>query len=182
MKWTIRKLRDSRDELVPIEVDVDIKEQAISRDDSIIHLEPVHVSGYFVVREPDIILHCNADVVITLPSTRSLKPVEVDLTFPIKERYVYPEDDVNADDYEETTIVLEHDYINLEQAVLETLLLSLPQRVVGPDEVEEDLPKGNHWAVLTEDEYHQQQDEAKPEIDPRLAKLQSLLNEDNETE
>lgn len=182
MKWTIRKLRDSKDELITVEADLDITEQAISRDDSIIHLEPVHVSGYFVVREPDIILHCNADVVITLPSTRSLKPVKVDLSFPIKERYVYPEDDVNADDYEETTIVLEHDYIDLEQAVLETLLLSLPQRVVGPDEQEEELPKGNDWAVLTEDEYHQQQEAAKPDVDPRLAKLQSLLIENNETE
>lgn len=182
MKWTIRKLRESKDQLVSIDVTLDINEQATSRDASIIHLEPVHVSGYFVVREQDIVLHCQSKAVVTLPSTRSLKPVPVNLEFTVDERYVYEENDAYTDEYEETTIVLEHDYIDLEQAVLETLLLNLPQRVVGEDDEVTALPKGDDWTVLTEDEYHQQQQAAKPEIDPRLAKLQSLLNEDNETE
>lgn len=182
MKWTIRKLRESKQELLSFDEVLDIAEQATLRGASIIHLEPVHVSGYFVVRELDIVLHCQAEVVITLPSTRSLNPVELTLTVPIKERYVYPEQDVDVDDYEEITIVLEHDYIDLEQAVLESLLLNLPQRVVSEDEEGDALPTGNDWAVLTEDEYHQQQQAVKSEIDPRLAKLQSLLNANNDAE
>lgn len=182
MKWTIRKLRESKQALLSFDEVLDITEQAALREASIIHLEPVHVSGYFVVREQDFVLHCTAKADITLPSTRTLEPVRMELEIPIKERYVYPKDDVDAEEYEETTIVLEHDYIDLEQAVLESLILNLPQRVVGEDEEKVDLPKGNHWTVLTEDEYHQQQEEAKPEVDPRLAKLQSLLNENIETE
>ncbi|HFI0464493.1 TPA: DUF177 domain-containing protein [Streptococcus suis] len=182
MKWTIRKLRESKQELLSFDEVLDIAEQATLRQASIIHLEPVHVSGYFVVREQEILLHCTADAVITLPSTRSLKPVTLDLSIPIKERYVYPEFDADADLFEETTIVLEHDYIDLEQAVLESLILNIPQRVVGNDEEEDALPKGNHWAVLTEDEYHQQQADQVEETDPRLAKLQSLLNEYQNTD
>lgn len=182
MKWTIRKLRESKQELLSFDEVLNIAEQATLREASIIHLEPVHVSGYFVVREQEFVLHCIAKAVITLPSTRSLNPVTFEMEVPIRERYVYPEDDTDAEEYEETTIVLEHDYIDLEQAVLESLILNLPQRVVGEDEEEAKLPKGNDWAVLTEDEYHQQQEEAKPEVDPRFAKLQSLINENNEAE
>lgn len=181
MKWTIRKLRESKQELLSFDEVLNIAEQATSREASIIHLEPVHVSGYFVVREQEILLHCDAHISITLPSSRSLDPTEVKLDIPIKERYVYPELDVSVDQYEETTIVLEHDYIDLEQAVLESLLLNLPQRVVSKEELEQPLPKGNHWTVLTEDEYHQQQ-EQEDGVDPRLAKLQSLLNEYQNTD
>ncbi|MBD3949824.1 DUF177 domain-containing protein [Tuanshanicoccus lijuaniae] len=182
MKWTIRKLRESKQELLSFDEVLDIAEQATLREASIIHLEPVHVSGYFVVREQDIVLHCTANVVITLPSTRTLEPVEMSMNVPIKERYVYPENDVDANDYEEITLVLEHDYIDLEQAVLESILLNLPQRVVSEAEEQATLPKGNDWAVLTEDEYQQQQQATKPEVDPRLAKLQSLLNANNDAE
>lgn len=182
MKWTIRKLRESKQELLSFDEVLNITDQAMTRENSIIHLEPVHVSGYLVVREQDIVLHCMVNAVITLPSTRSLNPVTLNVEVPIRERYVYPKDDTDADDYEETTIVLEHDYIDLEQAVLESLILNLPQRVLGEEEETAELPKGNDWAVLTEDEYHQQREEDKSEVDPRFAKLQSLLNENNETD
>ena len=102
---------------------------------------------------------------------------------PIKERYVYPEYDQKADEFEETTIVLEHDYIDLEEAVIDSLILNLPMRVVGEDELSTELPSGNDWSVVTEEDYQQQQKKEQAEqVDPRFASLKALLNEDNADE
>ena len=150
---------------------------------SILHLTPVQVTGYFVAHGQEIFLHCTASTVMTLPSTRSLEPVPVHLQVPIDERYVMPEYDANADEYEETTIVLEHDYIDLELAVIDALLLNLPMRVVGEEEETAALPSGKDWAVLTETDYLASLERQSSEAgDPRFANLKALLNEANADE
>lgn len=180
MKWTIRKLRTRLNELWHFDEVLDVQSEVKSRNTSIIQVEPVNVKGYFLTREQEIILHCQASVKVTMPSTRSLQPVAVDLEFPISERYVYPEFDVDHDQYEETTIVLEHDYIDLELAVVDSLILNLPVQVIGEQELDAELPSGHYWSVVTEDEYkkHKVQEDSQ-EIDPRFASLKALLNEDN---
>lgn len=183
MKWTVKKLREKRNDLNHFDVLIDVPETLLSRDASIIHVEPVQVIGYFVAREQEILLHSQMNAMLTLPSTRSLKPVQVMIEAPINERYVYPEYDTNADDYEETTIVLEHDYIDLALAVVDTILLNLPLRVVAEDEENEALPSGKDWQVFSEDDFQQKQNEEKSEsIDPRFAGLKALLNEDHSDE
>ncbi|MDO4432060.1 MAG: YceD family protein [Aerococcaceae bacterium] len=180
MKWTIRKLREHRGELLHFDVTLALEESLQARENSIIHLAPVQVAGYILARETEFILHCQAKTVVTLPSTRTLQPVEVPMEVPISERYVYEEHDANAEDYEETTIVLEYDYIDLEVAVIDSLLLNLPVRVVGENELSSELPSGKHWSVVTEDDYQQQKvAEQSEQIDPRFASLKALLNEDN---
>lgn len=94
-----------------------------------------------------------------------------------------PEYDANADEYEETTIVLEHDYIDLELAVIDALLLNLPMRVVGEEEETAALPSGKDWAVLTEMDYLASLERQSSEAgDPRFASLRALLNEANADE
>lgn len=183
MKWTIRKLREQKDSLLHFDVELNVEVALCEREPMIIHSEPVQVAGYFFAREQEILLHCQAKTVVTLPSTRSLKPVPVIMDVPIKERYVYPEYDQKADEFEETTIVLEHDYIDLEEAVIDSLILNLPMRVVGEDELSTELPSGNDWSVVTEEDYQQQQKKEQAEqVDPRFASLKALLNEDNADE
>ncbi|UUX34203.1 YceD family protein [Fundicoccus culcitae] len=183
MKWTIRRIKESPDGVLTFDELIHVAEAIQMRNKSVVNLEPVQVSGYLSAIDNEIILHCQAKVNITLPSTRSLKPVLLQLTIPIKERYVYPNFDTNLQDYEETTIVLEHDYIDLESAVIDAILLNLPMRVLAEDEGNHDLPKGNDWMVLTEEDYKRQQKEASDQkIDERFAGLQSLFNELKEEE
>lgn len=183
MKWTVRKLREQQGSLLHFDTTLELEAAVKHRESSIIHLAPVQVAGYFFAREQEILLHCQASTVVTLPSTRTLSPVPVKLDVPIKERYVYPEYDGEIDEFEETTIVLEHDYIDLEEAVIDSLILSLPMRVVGDDELSAELPSGNDWSVVTEDDYQQRKAKEKAEtVDPRFASLKALLNEDNADE
>lgn len=183
MKWTIKKLREQQDSLLHFDTVLEIEAVAKERESSIIHLAPVQVAGYFLARGQEVLLHCQASTVVTLPSTRTLSPVPVKLELPIKERYVYAEYDGDIDEFEETTIVLERDYIDLEEAVIDSLILNLPMRVVGDDELSAELPSGKDWSVVTEDDYQQRKATEKAEtLDPRFASLKALLNEDKTDE
>lgn len=183
MKWTLRKIREHRDEVFKFDVELDVEAKIQMIEPSILHLTPVQVTGYFVTHGQEIFLHCHAKTVMTLPSSRSLKPVPVEIVVPIDERYVEPEFDANADEYEETTIVLEHDYIDLELAVIDSLLLNLPIQVIGEEEREAALPSGNEWVVISEDDYLAQVARQKEEtVDPRFASLKALLNENQKDE
>lgn len=181
MKWTIKQIREYKNELMDFDVELSVFEQVKSRNDEIIDLEKVRVAGYLSAQEQDIVLHCQLQTVITLPSSRSLKPVAVELNIPIRERYVYPEHAENIGDYVETTIELEHDYIDLETAVVDAILLNIPIRVIAPEEAEGELPSGRDWQVITEEDYqtHQEQEKAAT-IDPRLEALKTLLVNEND--
>lgn len=182
MKWTIRQLKDHPDDIINFEESLDIKEQLMERNPSILDVESVNVNGYFVPSNEDIILHGQIDTRLTVPSSRSLEPVSLHLNIPISERYVYEEYDGNVGEYEETTIVLQYDYIDLDAAVTDNIAINIPTRVLKPGEEDGDLPSGNDWTVVTEEEYEQNLAEEKAEtVDPRFAALKTLLdNEDEE--
>lgn len=181
MKWTIRQIREDKDDLLNFDVELSIFDQIKLRDDSIIDLDPVRVVGYFVAYEQNIVLHCQLTTVITLPSSRSLKPVRVDLSVPISERYFLRGQAYNAEDYEETAIELEFDYIDLDAAVIDVVLLNLPVRVIAPDEEDGAMPSGKNWTVVTEDAYNAQKVEEQVEsVDPRFEALRTLKLKDDE--
>ncbi|XJS11367.1 YceD family protein [Aerococcaceae bacterium WGS1372] len=183
MKWTIRQIRDHVDDIVQFEESLDIKEALMERDASIIDVDTVSINGYFVPSNDEIILHGQIKASLVVPSSRSLEPVSLQLEIPIKERYVYEEYDGNIEDYEETTIILEHDYIDLDTAVADVIVLNIPIQVIKPEEQESELPSGNHWRVVTEEEYEQQQAKEKSEtVDSRFAALKTLLNNNDEDE
>lgn len=183
MKWTIRQIRDSADDIFRFEESLNIKEALMERDASIIDVEAVSINGYFVPSNDEIILHGQINVSLVVPSSRSLEPVSLQLDIPIKERYVYEEFDGNIEDYEETTIILEHDYIDLDTAVADVIALNIPIQVIKPEEEDSELPSGNHWTVVTEEEYEQQQAKEKAEmVDSRFATLKTLLNNNDEDE
>ena len=46
------------------------------------------------------------------------------------------------------------------------------------DEEGQELPKGNNWDVLTEEEYQNRQEEIEA-VDPRFSALKTLLNKDD---
>lgn len=179
MKWTLKQIRDYRDQVLNFETELLIEDALIKREPTVIHLDPVQVAGYLVARGQEYVLHCQLETTITLPSSRTLEPTPVKLSLPIKERYVGIEDDSDVDEYEETTIVLEHDYIDLEPAVLDAISLNLPVRVIGEHEDDDYLPSGNDWTVVTEESYQQQIEKDKSnKIDPRFANLKALLDTD----
>ncbi|WPJ91224.1 YceD family protein [Facklamia hominis] len=179
MKWTIRQIHDqSREGILSFEETLDIQAAIKERKSEIIAISPVQAKGYFVDRQEDIFLHCQLKAKVTLPSTRSLKPVQVPLEIEVKERYVQPGMDETLLDYEETTLTLDNDYIDLITSAVDNILLNLPYKVLASDEEGQELPKGNNWDVLTEEEYQNRQEEIET-VDPRFSALKTLLNKDD---
>lgn len=180
MKWTLREIREYPEDIMPFDVKLSIEEELIKKEPSIISVEEVQVQGYLSPINEAIVLHGDIKAKLTLPSSRSLNPVEVVLHLPVKERYVTPEDDVQDDDSDEITLVLEHDYVDLDNAVIDSIVVNIPQRVLAPGEDDAHLPTGKDWEVLTEDQFVERTHEKKANtIDPRFEALKTLLPEDH---
>ena len=179
MKWTLREIRDYPEDLMPFATELKVEDQLKAKDSSIISVDFVKVEGYLTALDQAYIMHGTIETQLILPSTRSLQPVEVALTIPIKERYVMAENDVSDDTFEEITIVLDHDYIDLDTVVVDSIIVNLPYRVLGPGEDEADLPSGKDWEVLTQDQYEARlQEEKENHVDPRFAALKTIFKED----
>lgn len=182
MRWTIQEIKAYPEDVMPINGTIDVASAIHQRNDTdVVDVKQVTVSGYLTAVDQEVVVHGTILADLVLASTRTMNPVDVTLEIPLKERYVDPiYANQNVDEYEETTIPLEDDVVDLEQAVADLVVLNLPQRVIGPDEDDDHLPVGNDWEVITEDDYLARFESEEEIVDPRLAKLQQLL--DNEEE
>ena len=78
---------------------------------------------------------------------------------------------------DEEILVLDNDTIDLTDSIEDNILLAIPMQVFSEEELQAtDLPKGNDWEVVSEEDYLQKKESAET-IDPRLAKLSELFNE-----
>jgi uncharacterized protein len=79
---------------------------------------------------------------------------------------------------DEEILVLDTDTIDLTDSIEDNILLAIPMQVFSEEELRTtDLPKGNDWEVVSEEDYLQKKEEVAETIDPRLAKLSELFNE-----
>ncbi len=78
---------------------------------------------------------------------------------------------------------LDGDWVDLEPAVEDHILLSIPLQVLSQEELSEDkMPSGNDWEVVTQEALEERRKQQKEQsVDPRLASLQSFFEKD-ETE
>ena len=181
MKWSLLELRKYQDMPLTFEETLDLKDELMARDNQIIDLAPVVVKGMVTVSKTDYLLHYTVDTVITFPSTRSLEPVELPMQFTVNELFMTPEQYQQRDDLvpEEEILILETQTLDLDDSVADNILLEIPMQVLTEEEKHStDLPSGNDWVVLSEEEYQQQESEEQVTIDPRLAKLSSLFEEE----
>lgn len=184
MKWSLLELRKYQDMPLTFEEVLNLTDELTERDNQIINLAPVKVTGLVTVSKKEYILHYTVETVITLPSTRSLEPVELPMSFSVDEVFMTPEQYQQRDEHipEEEILILEAQTLDLDSSVADNILLEIPMQVLTEEEKHSnDLPSGNDWVVISEDDFLQQKDsQVEPTIDPRLAKLSSLLNEEEE--
>ncbi|MDU6523476.1 MAG: YceD family protein, partial [Enterococcus sp.] len=84
------------------------------------------------------------------------------------------------DERDEEILVIDNDTIDLTDSIEDNILLAIPLQVFSEEEKQAtDLPKGNDWEVVSEEEYFQKKESAET-IDPRLAKLSELFNEEDD--
>ncbi len=176
MKWSLNELGQIGSTPFQFDEVVDLTDSIGKRNSEITAISPAHVSGFFVVDSLGLLGSFKVSVKVTLPSTRSLKLVEVPLDFEVSEYYVsYRTHDLSRFDANDVVIILENDIFNLDQAVEDNILLQIPTRVLTTDEeASASLPQGKDWEV-SDDSRNDQIRKDKNTVDPRLAKLKDFF-------
>lgn len=182
MKWTLSELHRYSSEPLHINDTLDLNDLLTkSFPDVILAVQPVKVDGYVMYDQGDATVATHVKTTVTVPSSRSLTPVQLPLDFEFSETYI--DDPSHRDRYEDDEVVfLIHsgDTINFDQAVAENIIEQIPLRVLSEDERQgKPMPTGKGWQVISEDDYQAKKQKDKP-VDPRLAKLKKLFPDQDE--
>ncbi|MCP3026224.1 DUF177 domain-containing protein [Halobacillus sp. A5] len=169
MKFPLQKLNQSGDDPFKFEEEVDVTELEDMKND-IRKISPVHVEGEAVKFGDDITVAFTAEGEMTLPCARTL--VDVPYPFQIKGHEQFNVSPYYEEEGESEIHPVRGEVLDLTPYIKENILLEVPTRIFSddPETQEQALTEGKGWQVITEEP----EDE---KIDPRMAKLQSLLNE-----
>lgn len=186
VKFSLKQLEMTKGEPFYFSQTLEIEKNLKQRDSEIIECSPVRIDGFLLFEGSSIIAQFDCTLDITLPSSRSLEPVIVKMSIPVVERYIPLSSNYQSisDDSLEVIIPLEDDWIDLQPAVEDHVLLSIPLRVLTPsEELEENMPSGTDWEVVSEERHRlKKQRQKEQSIDPRLAGLQSFFEKDETDE
>ncbi|SFH66715.1 YceD family protein [Pisciglobus halotolerans] len=185
MKWSLNELYKYREEPFNFSDTIDLKESLMKRDNEILDASPIHFDGILAIDEEELILHMNVSLELTLPSARSLEPVNYPMAFTIDEIYIpRTAGDIKEDNEDEVVIKLEHDWIDLTESIEDSVLLHLPLQVFTEEEKErQEMPSGENWTVISEEDYFSsEKPDSSETIDPRLAGLKDFFKDDSSEE
>ncbi|WP_162012846.1 YceD family protein [Streptococcus sp. S784/96/1] len=158
---------------------LDIKEALLERDCSILDITDVRVTGHISYDAGLYLLNYQLSYTITLPSSRSMEAVVLNEILPISEVFIEEADAKEKAELveEDLVLVVEGETISLEESVVDNILLNIPLRVLTSEEERDDqMPSGNAWTVLTEEQYQAQQEEKAAANNP-FASLNGLFDE-----
>lgn len=181
LKWSISNLREYSHKPLTFDETLTLKKELMERDADILDLEQVRVQGQVLYSRGDFVVRGVLNTKATLPSTRSLTPTTVPVHFEFKE--IYLSDPDHAEDYEDDDLLfpLESEWLDLMPAVKDNVLLALPLQVLTPEErAATELPSGDNWNLLTEDDL--EEEKPKPEERPNnpFAGLKGMFPDDDD--
>ncbi|KRK79938.1 hypothetical protein FD03_GL000114 [Companilactobacillus nodensis DSM 19682 = JCM 14932 = NBRC 107160] len=184
LNWEVQDVRKYKDKPFDFKETLDLKKELMERSDDIIDTEAVQVEGQLFNDNGLVISDIKVETKVTLPSTRSLTPVDLPLKIRINEAYNI--DDIDTEELDENTIIIpiddEHPTIDVYESVLDNILLSIPSQVLTEDEEKgKNMPSGKNWEVISEEDYQKQKEEDK-QVNPEFAKLKNLFKDNEEKE
>lgn len=162
------------------EKELDLKDQLIARDETVIDLQHLKAVGVVSFDDGLYLLNYQLSYDLTLPSSRSMEAVTISEDYPVSEVFIAAADVSSKKELVEENLVLiiEDDEINLSESILDNILLNIPLKVLTKEEERsETMPEGNDWVVLTEEQYQAMKEEEKQENSP-FASLSGLFDED----
>lgn len=145
-----------------------------SMDNDIRKLKPVRVQGECAIDGDEIIFTLNITGEMILPCARTL--ADVTYPFDINEVEVFSSSTYyGKEEIENEIYPVEGELLDLTPCLLENVLLAIPFRVFSEDEevLKNALYEGDGWELSFEEDEEEEQAQT---IDPRLQKLQSLLD------
>lgn len=163
MKWSLQELNKKHS--VEFETAFNLKQELTSREPEILDVSEILVNGRVDADGGIYSLNFTADYTLTMPSSRSLAPVEVPMMLTVSELFATQayfeanQADLDAD----MLFILDKDLIDLAESVADNILLEIPLRVLTDEEKQSDeLPSGSAWQVLSEDDYAALQAQPEP--------------------
>lgn len=154
---------------IQFNVSLDIKDRLMKRCKDVLDIKDVVAKGVVSYDDGLYLLNYTLNYAITLPSSRSMLPVELHQQESVSELFVEAIDIPSKEDLvrDNLVLILESETIDLEESVIDNILLTIPMQVLTQEEqISNTMPSGEHWAVLTEEQYHDLQVDKKKENNP----------------
>ena len=156
LKWSLAELHKQPAGILMLDEKVDMTDSLKKRDAELMDVSLIDIQGTISIEASSrYFVDLTLNVILTLPSSRSLKPVKLDLTIPFSEVYLAPEAGQTAVETLEDEVVfsLEQDILDLQKPIEDTILAAIPMKVLSEDEkTSNDFPTGNDWEVKLEGE------------------------------
>ena len=179
LNWDVQDVRRYKDKPFEFKETLDLTKEMQNRTDEILKIAPVEVAGQLFNDHGLVISDVKVETTLTVPSTRSLLPVDLPINIRINEAYNI--DNVSDEELEDYNVVIPIDddnpTINVYESIIDNILLSIPTKVLTEkEETENIMPSGKNWSVISEDEFNKQKEDEH--VNPEFAKLKNLFNDD----
>ena len=173
----IQEIRKNPDGLA-FEKKFDLAEELKERSVDILNVQDILASGKVQYEDGLYFLDYELSYTITLSSSRSMEPVERKEFHLVNEIFM-EEGQYSSKELIDHDLVLpiEDGEIHLAESVADNILLHIPLKILtAEEEAGGELPTGNDWQVMTEEDYEQYQAEKKEANNP-FASLQGMFEE-----
>ncbi|WP_079709348.1 YceD family protein [Paraliobacillus ryukyuensis] len=173
MKISIQKIIRFDD--YPFDESVDISEIENWNND-IRRIGSVHVTGHANAQGNQITCYLTITGTMILPCARTL--IDVTYPFEVDAVEVFSTDPYYQEEDESEIHPIDGEVLDLDPYIKENVLLEIPFRVYASQEEIDQfaLTSGEGWDIVSE------QETEEPTMDPRMQKLQDLLNEKEDKE
>lgn len=155
VKWSLAELQKNQHGIYPVSGQADLTAALKSRRTDILDASLIDVQGAITVDgKKKFYVDITLDLNLTLPSSRSLEPVKLDLHIPFNEVYLAPDVKItDLEDTDEEVFALELDILDLQKPIEDTILATIPMKVLTKEEESAtDLPTGKDWQLVLEDD------------------------------
>ncbi len=174
MKINLKKAKEEHDQYLDLDLSIDL--ESIEGVHSLKITEPIRGKGKIYFTRDGMFLNLKAEARIESSCSRCLKSFEETLELKMNYEIVSSEEAEEMDE-EEDILVVDHDVMDLEAILIEELIMKAPMKPLCKEDC-----KGicnTCGQNLEQDSCNCRPRETEDEtIDPRLAKLKGLLEED----
>ena len=136
MKWSLAELHRYQDEPLHIQSTFDLNASLTKLfPDIILAVAPVKVDGYVSYDNGDATISAHVTTTLTVPSSRSLTPVQLPLDFDFTETYIDDRSHFSRYEDDEVVFLLKRgETIDFDTALAENIVEQVPLRVLSADE------------------------------------------------
>ncbi|MEX2784239.1 DUF177 domain-containing protein [Streptococcus sp. H49] len=176
--FSIAELK-KRPEGIDFDQILSVRDELIARNPDILDVKDVRAKGNISYDDGLFLLNYELTYLLELPSSRSLQPVVLKQKQMVAEVFAEQSELTSKKELADQDLLLLVDgpNIDLAESVIDNILLSVPLQVLTDDEqTAADLPAGESWAVLTEEQYQSLKAEKREASSP-FAALDGLFDE-----